>query len=266
MVPGAQALDTFAEGTKLFKEVFRNYTLAKVDDYFATGKWQIEQLQVDLELLTAHRCEAGAPEPPLMEDLVFPELPQERALLGPRPPSGLPPPAFSARVTSSTASMRRQGVAANGVDSFRHGAPRGRSGVAANAAVGTRRPSAVKNGVGAFGNGAAHAPSKAAAVGSRRPEGVANGAGPSSKGASRGPLATASSRARSWHNDDAGGPAKQQRVGAIGSMPPPRSLATSNARPTTRVAEGGAAGAAKLSAALESQQPGDLIRSLLGKS
>lgn len=79
-------------GAELFKELFRQYSLAKVDDYFKDGRWLIRELEVDTELLIVHRREAGAEEPPPLEELDLPELPREReGRPGPSPP-GAPPP------------------------------------------------------------------------------------------------------------------------------------------------------------------------------
>lgn len=78
------------DGAELFMELFRHYPLAKVGDYYACGKWRLEQLEVDMVLIVAHRREAGAPDPPTLDELELPELPSAKAKLGPMPPSAPP--------------------------------------------------------------------------------------------------------------------------------------------------------------------------------
>lgn len=64
-------------GPELFKEVLRLYSAAEVDDYYKKGVWRDDLMKTDWELMRLHRKEAGAPEPPPVEelDLDIPELP-----------------------------------------------------------------------------------------------------------------------------------------------------------------------------------------------
>jgi hypothetical protein len=64
------------DGPKMFKAIFRQYPLAKVEDYFQNGAWLLPRLEVDGLLLSAHRIESGAPEPAPEEEIQFPELPK----------------------------------------------------------------------------------------------------------------------------------------------------------------------------------------------
>mmetsp|Transcript_80755 Transcript_80755/g.140186 ORF Transcript_80755/g.140186 Transcript_80755/m.140186 type:complete len:388 (+) Transcript_80755:47-1210(+) len=63
------------EGPELFKELFRLLPSVEVEDYYKGGRWQDVDIQLDIDLLSAHRKEAGAPEPPAVEDLEIPKLP-----------------------------------------------------------------------------------------------------------------------------------------------------------------------------------------------
>lgn len=62
-------------GPELFKELLRLYGTAEVEDYFKGGQWRNELMKTDLVLVEAHRKEAGAPDPPELEDVVMPEMP-----------------------------------------------------------------------------------------------------------------------------------------------------------------------------------------------
>ncbi|CAE7909926.1 Comt, partial [Symbiodinium necroappetens] len=61
----------------LFKELFRLYPLAEVDDYFKGGVWQRELLKMDIQAIFAHREEAGAPEAPPLDEITLPPLPNQ---------------------------------------------------------------------------------------------------------------------------------------------------------------------------------------------
>lgn len=63
-------------GPELFRELVRIYSVAEVEDYFKNGVWRNDVIKHDLQLLAAHRREAGAPDPPDLEDVPMPELPQ----------------------------------------------------------------------------------------------------------------------------------------------------------------------------------------------
>jgi len=69
-------------GPALFKELLRVYPVAEVDDYFKAGQWNNNQIKVDLQLIHVHRREAGAPDPPALEDVKMPEMPQATAFAG----------------------------------------------------------------------------------------------------------------------------------------------------------------------------------------
>jgi hypothetical protein len=69
-------------GPELFKELLRVYETVEVDDYYKAGKWKDDLLRTDLTLILAHRKEAGAPDPPALEDVVLPEMPATGPTLG----------------------------------------------------------------------------------------------------------------------------------------------------------------------------------------
>lgn len=60
-------------GQDLFKEILRIYETAEFEDYFKAGAWKNDLMKTDYVLLTAHRKEAGAPDPPALEDVKLPE-------------------------------------------------------------------------------------------------------------------------------------------------------------------------------------------------
>eukprot|EP00747_Dinoflagellata_sp_TGD_P115117 gnl/TRDRNA2_/TRDRNA2_172074_c0_seq1.p1 gnl/TRDRNA2_/TRDRNA2_172074_c0~~gnl/TRDRNA2_/TRDRNA2_172074_c0_seq1.p1 ORF type:complete len:366 (-),score=58.87 gnl/TRDRNA2_/TRDRNA2_172074_c0_seq1:79-1107(-) len=66
------------KGMELFKEILRIYELAEVESYYGAGVWADEVMRMDLEILTAHRKEANAPEPPPLEEVSTPALPQQQ--------------------------------------------------------------------------------------------------------------------------------------------------------------------------------------------
>ena len=81
------------DGSDLFNELRRFMPYAEVEDYYWHGAWDKKLLAVDLELLAAHRKDAGGPEPPPRKDVPAHEflgLPQPP----PMPPlaASLPPP------------------------------------------------------------------------------------------------------------------------------------------------------------------------------
>eukprot|EP00747_Dinoflagellata_sp_TGD_P213054 gnl/TRDRNA2_/TRDRNA2_86070_c0_seq1.p1 gnl/TRDRNA2_/TRDRNA2_86070_c0~~gnl/TRDRNA2_/TRDRNA2_86070_c0_seq1.p1 ORF type:complete len:405 (-),score=40.67 gnl/TRDRNA2_/TRDRNA2_86070_c0_seq1:65-1279(-) len=85
-----------AKGVELFRELKRVFPTAYAEDYFQHGVWLDELMDMDLELITRHREEIGAPEPPPLEDIPYPELPKFAAT--PRPAmalSGIRPGALS---------------------------------------------------------------------------------------------------------------------------------------------------------------------------
>lgn len=64
------------KGIELFKELLRVYSVAEVEDYYKMGVWRDELMKADLQLIEAHRKEAGAPDPIPLEEVVVPELPK----------------------------------------------------------------------------------------------------------------------------------------------------------------------------------------------
>jgi len=62
-------------GAELFRQLLRLYETAEIDDYYKAGQWKNELMKTDFVLIEAHRKEAGAPDPPDLEDIVLPEMP-----------------------------------------------------------------------------------------------------------------------------------------------------------------------------------------------
>jgi len=93
-------------GKELFLEVFRLLPSSQAEDYYINGKWNDVDLQLDYDLLTAHRREAGAEDAPTIEELKeefnIPELPDNRqggyvGAIGYQRPMATPP-AFQPKV------------------------------------------------------------------------------------------------------------------------------------------------------------------------
>jgi hypothetical protein len=63
-------------GPELFRELLRVYPVAELDDYHKMYKWQDDQMRIDLQLVHAHRAEAGAPDPTPLDEVKMPPLPQ----------------------------------------------------------------------------------------------------------------------------------------------------------------------------------------------
>mmetsp|Transcript_27266 Transcript_27266/g.56579 ORF Transcript_27266/g.56579 Transcript_27266/m.56579 type:complete len:318 (+) Transcript_27266:48-1001(+) len=75
-------------GVELFRELLRVYSVADLEDYFKVGVWKEELIKADLQLVWAHRREAGAPDPPDLEEVPMPNVPKVAAplmMLGARP-------------------------------------------------------------------------------------------------------------------------------------------------------------------------------------
>jgi hypothetical protein len=53
----------------------------QVEDYFKAGQWQNALMLMDLQLFLAHREESGAGEPPPLEQLKLPTLPEAGQIL-----------------------------------------------------------------------------------------------------------------------------------------------------------------------------------------
>lgn len=60
---------------ELFRELARQFPTVKAEDYFTGGKWQVDRMICDTELIIAHRREWGSPDPPPIEEVQLPELP-----------------------------------------------------------------------------------------------------------------------------------------------------------------------------------------------
>jgi len=75
------------KGKELFLELLRRLPSAQVEDYYLNGVWKDEDIQLDYELLEAHRMEAGAEDPPTLEELAhqepgIPPLPDDKPAWG----------------------------------------------------------------------------------------------------------------------------------------------------------------------------------------
>mmetsp|Transcript_8245 Transcript_8245/g.18835 ORF Transcript_8245/g.18835 Transcript_8245/m.18835 type:complete len:299 (-) Transcript_8245:216-1112(-) len=66
-------------GAELFKELLRVYPVAEVEDYNKNGVWRDDMMKTDLQLIDAHRREAGAPDAVPLEEVVMPHLPKAAA-------------------------------------------------------------------------------------------------------------------------------------------------------------------------------------------
>eukprot|EP00929_Paragymnodinium_shiwhaense_P042841 TRINITY_DN22103_c0_g1_i4.p1 TRINITY_DN22103_c0_g1~~TRINITY_DN22103_c0_g1_i4.p1 ORF type:complete len:177 (+),score=40.12 TRINITY_DN22103_c0_g1_i4:92-622(+) len=87
------------DGKQIFLELWRLYPFIKADDYIDNGRWDSQKLLVDTELIIAHRKEAGAPEPPPLEEMDLPEVPDVTKMAAARSASR---PTAGARPTPST--------------------------------------------------------------------------------------------------------------------------------------------------------------------
>lgn len=64
------------KGIELFKELLRVYPVADVEDYCKGGMWRDDTTLTDLQLIEAHRREAGAPDPIPLDEVVVPDVPK----------------------------------------------------------------------------------------------------------------------------------------------------------------------------------------------
>eukprot|EP00440_Ansanella_granifera_P007436 gb/GFBE01008051.1/.p1 GENE.gb/GFBE01008051.1/~~gb/GFBE01008051.1/.p1 ORF type:complete len:279 (+),score=67.01 gb/GFBE01008051.1/:1-837(+) len=62
-------------GPELFKELYRHLPLVCYEDYYKNGVWQNDLMRLDIEVIDAHRKEAGAPDVPSLDEIDFPDLP-----------------------------------------------------------------------------------------------------------------------------------------------------------------------------------------------
>mmetsp|Transcript_81989 Transcript_81989/g.171615 ORF Transcript_81989/g.171615 Transcript_81989/m.171615 type:complete len:287 (-) Transcript_81989:330-1190(-) len=60
-------------GPELFRELRRLYALAEVEDYCKAGQWKDELMRIDIHLFSQHTREAGADDPPPLEEVKVPE-------------------------------------------------------------------------------------------------------------------------------------------------------------------------------------------------
>lgn len=72
------------EGPELFRELLRIYETAEAEDYFDQWRsnWKNDLLRMDIQLIEAHRKEAGAPDAPDLEDVKLPNVPQGMKIPG----------------------------------------------------------------------------------------------------------------------------------------------------------------------------------------
>lgn len=110
-------------GPDLFKELYRLYPEAEAEDYYKNGVWKNEIMKTDIVLLTRHREEAGAKDPPPLQDIKVPRMPEEQKAWAP-PGAG----AWAPGAGSWTAGIKPAGAITPA------GAPH--SGTTANAAAG----------------------------------------------------------------------------------------------------------------------------------
>jgi len=104
------------KGPELFKELLRVYPVAEPEDYFKAGQWRDDVMKVDLQLIEAHRLEAGAPDPPPLEEVNVPELPTAQPA---RPVAGITAPAL----TGLSALMGARATVAGGAPVVAGGQP-----------------------------------------------------------------------------------------------------------------------------------------------
>lgn len=76
------------KGPELFKELIRLYPLAEIEDYYKGGQWNSELIKMDIQVFFAHREEAGAPEPPPIEEVKTGTLPAGISMPTPVPTNG----------------------------------------------------------------------------------------------------------------------------------------------------------------------------------
>mmetsp|Transcript_53322 Transcript_53322/g.107048 ORF Transcript_53322/g.107048 Transcript_53322/m.107048 type:complete len:319 (-) Transcript_53322:100-1056(-) len=101
-------------GADLFRELVRVYSTADFEDYFKAGIWKEDLVKADLQLIWAHRREAGAPDPPDIDDVPMPKVPKAAPMMGMRPvvPGSMVAGAIrpSGAITPLNAAIRPGGV------------------------------------------------------------------------------------------------------------------------------------------------------------
>eukprot|EP00928_Gymnodinium_smaydae_P036901 TRINITY_DN25711_c0_g1_i2.p1 TRINITY_DN25711_c0_g1~~TRINITY_DN25711_c0_g1_i2.p1 ORF type:complete len:214 (-),score=41.61 TRINITY_DN25711_c0_g1_i2:35-601(-) len=62
---------------ELFRELLRFIPTANIHDYYevGAGSWLNERMRLDIEIVAAHRDQAGAPDPPPLASIPAPDLP-----------------------------------------------------------------------------------------------------------------------------------------------------------------------------------------------
>eukprot|EP00933_Yihiella_yeosuensis_P008998 TRINITY_DN114752_c0_g1_i1.p1 TRINITY_DN114752_c0_g1~~TRINITY_DN114752_c0_g1_i1.p1 ORF type:complete len:235 (-),score=68.22 TRINITY_DN114752_c0_g1_i1:85-789(-) len=60
------------QGAELFRELFRHLPVASYEDYYRNGIWQDELMKLDIQMVVAHKKEAGAPDPPPLDEVKLP--------------------------------------------------------------------------------------------------------------------------------------------------------------------------------------------------
>mmetsp|Transcript_58246 Transcript_58246/g.123641 ORF Transcript_58246/g.123641 Transcript_58246/m.123641 type:complete len:306 (-) Transcript_58246:350-1267(-) len=70
------------DGPELFKEIYRVYPVAEVDDYHKGGLWRDDVMRLDLQLLLSHTREAGAAYPEPLDESKLPKLPPANSAAG----------------------------------------------------------------------------------------------------------------------------------------------------------------------------------------
>eukprot|EP00929_Paragymnodinium_shiwhaense_P022815 TRINITY_DN14459_c0_g1_i1.p1 TRINITY_DN14459_c0_g1~~TRINITY_DN14459_c0_g1_i1.p1 ORF type:complete len:375 (+),score=67.11 TRINITY_DN14459_c0_g1_i1:115-1239(+) len=90
------------KGKELFRELLRVYPVAEPEDYFRAGLWLDDLMRTDIQLIEAHRKEAGAPEPCALDEVEMPQLPTATGFF--RPGLGLSRSAPTLSVTGAAAS------------------------------------------------------------------------------------------------------------------------------------------------------------------
>eukprot|EP00929_Paragymnodinium_shiwhaense_P119340 TRINITY_DN91225_c0_g1_i1.p2 TRINITY_DN91225_c0_g1~~TRINITY_DN91225_c0_g1_i1.p2 ORF type:complete len:453 (+),score=56.53 TRINITY_DN91225_c0_g1_i1:107-1465(+) len=97
-----------------FLELWRLYPLLKPSDYIEHGRWDTKKMEIDTELIEAHRKEAGAPEPQPLEELTLPEMPKLAPVRAPLRFSGLAAAAAARRAGSVPSAASSASAGAKG--------------------------------------------------------------------------------------------------------------------------------------------------------
>merc|ERR1712080_467519 len=115
-------------GAELYRELLRLYSAADIRTYEnADGTWDDQLILTDIEIIAAHRDEAGAPPPPPLEQVpAVPSLPQVDVPVIPAAPTeplvlrkGQISAAEAAHKAQAREQKRQESVAQAGAD-FNH--------------------------------------------------------------------------------------------------------------------------------------------------